>query len=252
MHLRNPAEPCLPSHGPLACRKCYGSNDASLPLELGPWRAVNDPGAWGSSNPRVLVLGFSKGFTQAGAYTSGNFDAVPFAEMRPRLTEVLHRLDLLRDGESVDSRMTSTEREMAFGSLVRCSLSRYDTKLRKHVCTGSIMPKAFTEMASGMVRRCAETYLTNFPSSLRLVVMLGITGTYISRCKTLINSLYPGRYAEIDHVSYRTGGVIWTHASHPSRLNGHHSAWLHDEPSTKTGKKRVAALAAVALSGWSR
>src|SRR5690348_13165688 len=53
----------LPSHGRIACRRCFAGTDEVL--TLGKWRVVNDPGAWGSATPTVLVLGFSKGFTQA-------------------------------------------------------------------------------------------------------------------------------------------------------------------------------------------
>jgi len=45
----------LPTHGPIACRKCF--SNAEPVIDEGPWRAVNDPGAWGSHSPEVLVLG---------------------------------------------------------------------------------------------------------------------------------------------------------------------------------------------------
>ena len=62
----------FPAHGPIACRKCF-SGSTSDSLTIGRWQAVNDPGAWGSAAPKILVLGFSKGFTQAGAYRTGKF-----------------------------------------------------------------------------------------------------------------------------------------------------------------------------------
>ena len=65
----------LPEHGKIQCRRCFP--DKAIAHTDGLWRITNDPGAWGSRNPRYLVLGFSKGFTQADAYANGPFDAVP-------------------------------------------------------------------------------------------------------------------------------------------------------------------------------
>jgi hypothetical protein len=93
-------------------------------LTIGRWQAVNDPGAWGSSAPKILILGFSKGFTQAGAYRTGKFEDVPFKGMRPRLTEMLQSLGLLSNREAIDTKMLASEKDFAFGSLVRCSLAR--------------------------------------------------------------------------------------------------------------------------------
>lgn len=234
----------LPAHGPITCRRCY-TNTASV-AEAGPWRAVNDPGAWGSATPEVLVLGFSKGFTQANAFAGGDFDAVPFARMRPRLSEVLQVLGLLAPGERVDDRMRATERTLAFGSLVRCSLSRWNERAKRHECTGTVVPKAFREEVAAMVRTCARTFLADLPASVRLVVMLGTTDAYIEGCKSVVRSLNPATFRTINDVSYRTGPVIWTHASHPSPLNGWHEAWVSDPSTTTSGRKRALALEVVA------
>lgn len=53
------------------------------------FHVVNDPGAWGAADPEILVLGISKGFTQARALESGEFDSVPFRGIRDRLQEAL-------------------------------------------------------------------------------------------------------------------------------------------------------------------
>lgn len=234
----------LPAHGPIPCRKCFSSTEPVI--DLGPWRIVNDPGAWGAARPRVLVLGFSKGFTQATASRSGRFEDIPFKGMRPRLSETLHALGVLKPGQDVSRRMVTAEDEIAFGSLVRCSLSRYNSKSQRHECTGTIMPAAFVEEAASIVHRCAQTYLAVLPSSVRLVVMLGTADLYVKRCRELIGSIYPSGLEVINDVSYRTGGVVWVHASHPSGLNGHHASWMTGSRSDKQGQKKVLALEAVA------
>lgn len=235
----------LPVHGWVACRRCF---TAPAPLlEIGPWRAVNDPGAWGSATPKVLVLGFSKGFTQANASRSERFEDIPFKGMRVRLTETLRVTGVLGPFETVDQKMVSTEREMAFGSLVGCSLSRR-SKNGRFECTGPIMAKAFLEEVAPMVRRCAEIFLTKLPPSMRLILMLGTGDAYIARCRALIRSLFDPNFEVINDVSYRAGDAVWVHISHPSGLNGHHPAWMSGNPRDKQGRKRLLAMEAIELS----
>jgi hypothetical protein len=193
----------------------------------------------------VLVLGFSKGFTQADASRAGCFEDIPFKGMRPRLTEVLLTLGALGPGERVDEKMVASERDIAFGSLVRCSLSRRNSKTERLECTGPIMPKSFVEEVAPVVRRCVETYLSDLPPSIRLVVMLGTGDPYIAGCRKLIRSIYRERFSDINDVAYRTGDVTWVHVSHPSGLNGHHPAWMASDPNSLQGRKRLLALAAI-------
>jgi hypothetical protein len=233
----------FPAHGPIQCRKCFGGSTADA-LTIGRWQAVNDPGAWGSAAPKILVLGFSKGFTQAGAYRTCNFEDVPFKGMRPRLTEMLQSLGLLSRREAVDAKMLASENDFAFGSLVRCSLARRGDNGRLE-CTGAVMPKAFTEEIASVTRACAENYLTALPDSVRLVLMLGTTDGYIQSCKKLIRSIHPSTYQEINTVSYRAGGAVFVHISHPSGLNGHHPKWIAGDVSTPSGMKRNLAEAGV-------
>lgn len=235
----------LPPHGRITCRRCFTADDHTQ--MIGKWQMVNDPAAWGSASPEILILGFSKGFTQANAFRSGRLEDIPFKNMRIRLTEELRLLGVIGATETVDQKIVGTEIKFAFGSLVRCSLSRFNAK-GKLGCTGEVMPKAFTEEISSKLRNCAETFLTNLPASVRLVLMLGTTDSYIAGCRDVIRSLHRTQFTDINPVSYRTGDVIWIHVSHPSGLNGHHPAWMAGDPATKPGHKQNLALAAVRLS----
>lgn len=236
----------LPSHGRLACRRCFsGGHPTQM---IGKWQMVNDPAAWGSATPRILILGFSKGFTQANAFRSGRFEDIPFKDMRARLTEELRLLGVITKSETVDQKMVASETEIGFGSLVRCSLSRMNKK-GVLACTGEVMPKAFTEEISTSLTMCAETFLADLPSTVRLVLLLGTTDSYIKGCRGVVRSLYGSRFSDINEVSYRTGDVVWAHVSHPSGLNGHHPVWMTGDPSTKPGGKRDLAIQAIRLSG---
>lgn len=239
--------PTFPTHGRIACRRCF-KDDFDIQI-LSEWQIVNDPGAWGSAIPEVMVLGFSKGFTQANAYRSGRFEDIPFKDMRPRLTDALRAIGVLELTEKVDEKMDASELRLGFGSLVRCSLSRMNEKNGRLECTGKVMPKAFVEEVSAIVHRCAETFLVSLPASTRLVLMLGTTNAYIRGCKSLIKALHGQDYTELNEVGYRTGPVHWAHISHPSPLNGHHGKWLDGQPSTKPGRKRLLAEEIIRLSG---
>ena len=186
----------FPVHGRIACRKCFTGQGSTQ--TVGKWQMVNDPAAWGSASPKVLVLGFSKGFTQADAFRSGRFEDIPFKNMRPRLTEVLRLLGVVGQSETVDQKMVAFETEIGFGSLVRCSLSRLNAKGALE-CTGQVMPKAFVEEISANLKTCAQTYLGDLPPSVRLVLMLGTTDSYIKGCRSVVLALRP------DVHGYRRG-----------------------------------------------
>ena len=242
--IRN-SEASLPAHGRIECRRCYDGIWGDI-LESGKWQAVNDPGAWGSATPTVLVLGFSKGFTQANAYRSGRFEDVPFKNMRTRLEASLKLLGLMDHGVAINETFTSTERTFAYGSLVRCSLSRMNDKTGKRECTGQVMPKAFTESIKPVVRNCADTFLSRLPDSVRAVVMLGTTGSYIKSCRDLIRSIHGSAFSDVNEVAYKTGTVLWLHAAHPSGMNGFFNPWISGDPADPSGLKCALAKQAVA------
>ena len=57
----------LPAHGKIDCHDCFSGDQ----LQTSPhpkWLMRNDPAAWGSEKPKILILGFSKGATQTDIY----------------------------------------------------------------------------------------------------------------------------------------------------------------------------------------
>jgi hypothetical protein len=83
-------------HGKIYCHDCFkGSRSQIKPHPK--WLLRNDPGAWGSQQPAILILGFSKGATQTDIYQHGSFDDIAFGGVQTRcnLTNILHSVNLL-------------------------------------------------------------------------------------------------------------------------------------------------------------
>src|SRR5205823_5625698 len=159
-------------HGRLDCSRCFKNSESFQ--QLGQWRMRRDPGAWGSTRPKYLVMGFSKGATQADIYANGDFDDVAFGGeiTRRNLTNILRKVRLLKPDETVDEKIRATERDFHFASLVRCSLSRYDEKesaKRGHAVYttyGPLITKSFSEIPH-VIDQCTDVFLARLPDSFR-------------------------------------------------------------------------------------
>lgn len=220
----------LPTHGPVTCRKCF-TNGYDESIQLFEWKLQNDPCHWGSANPKYLVLGFSKGFTQANEFDGGKFEDVPFKGMRPRLGRILEAFGILDVANSIDSLFGDKDSDIAFGSLIRCSVSRVDEKRSTEAgrkiygCTGPIITKSFREIPD-VVLTCAEIHLLDLPRSLKVIVLLGNGDAYIKSTKALVKNLYKTNFKPINNCAVLAGGILWIWAAHPSGLNGHFENWI--------------------------
>ncbi len=239
----------LPKHGRLDCRDCFNSSN-NIIYPHPKWKVRNDPGAWGSSMPSIMIVGFSKGATQSDIYKTGSFDDVAFGgrETRRNLTNILRKSQLLTHAETSNQKIKKNEKEFAFSSLVRCSCSRIDEKesAKKgrdiYKTSGELIVKSFSEIPQ-VIDNCSKKYLSELPDSVRLICFLGVTDSYIKKCKKLIYSLYPDGFEDIDDVSYKTKGFYCVHLTHPSKGNGTISAWLDtdlNDPNASSRKKASA------------
>lgn len=228
-------------HGWQACRNCHASN-SDLRVE-GPWHLRANPGYWGTSEPTVLVLEFSKGATQISASQSGNFDGVAFAGMRPRLRQVLDALGIDLGTETVDQALSASSRWLGAASLIRCGLSLdIDGKL---TTSGTIMPKAASATFTRQVMRsCVEQHLSPLPASVEKVVMLGTTDAYIKGVKALMADRFSD-YRNINEVAFTAQGRTWVFAAHPSPANGEFKHWLGGDMGSASGRKLQLALKAL-------
>lgn len=237
----------LPSHGHIACRKCF-TNEHDKTIQLNEWKLQNDPCHWGSNTPRYLILGFSKGFTQTNAFANDRFEDVPFKGMRARLERILKSFGVLGDNTGIDTLFGKADSDVAFASLIRCSASRIDAKKTAQTgrevysCTGPIIGKSFREIPQ-IIQCCAESYLLNLPDSLRAVILLGNGDAYLKHTKALIKRLYPDNFRQINDCAIQAGGKLWVWAAHPSGLNGHFENWITS--SGKPGMKFEHAISAM-------
>ena len=238
----------FPTHGRIDCKVCFEEN-SNLTRPHNDWKMINDPGAWGGSeNPEYLVLGFSKGSTQANYYNNGSFENVAFKGMRPRLTSALRVVGALSEIETVDEKINNPNSNIAFGSLIRCSVSRLDAKASEqknkeiYSCTGPLIKKSFNEIPD-VINRCTDKYLSNIPKSIKVVFLLGNDDGYVKRCKKLLKNKFHCDFKEINTIAVFANNRFWVHLAHPSGMNGHFNKWLiaDDGP----GLKRKEAIAAV-------
>lgn len=228
-------------HGWQRCRVCHVPGQ-DVRVE-GEWHLRANPGYWGSSSPRVLVLGFSKGANQIAAAESGAFDSVAFARMRGRLQQVLETLEIDLEGQTIDLALSAHGRALGAASLIRCGLSMM--KDGKLTTSGTIMPKAATSpFTRGVMAMCVSCHLHGLPGSVATVVLLGTTDAYITGVKVLLRDQFPD-YKDINEVAFTAQGRTWVFAAHPSPANGEFKNWLTGDRLSASGRKRISALQAL-------
>ena len=229
-------------HGWQACRACHAPG-LDVRVE-GGWHLRANPGYWGTSVPKTLVLGFSKGATQIAAAQHGSFDGVAFAgAMRPRLAAVLHELGIDLGGQTINDALTAESRHMGAASLVRCGLSVMDNG--KLVSSGTIMPKAIrSSLPLEAMKTCVARHLDPLPDSVERVVLLGTTDAYMKGVKALMRQQF-NDFREINEVAFSAQRRTWVFASHPSPANGTFQAWIDGDTATEPGRKKQLARQAL-------
>ena len=213
---------CLPKHGRVACSLCHG--DGALEFdrtksESEDWRITANAMSWGSTDPNVVVLGFSKGPTQAGALARTPHNAVAYKGGRTNLAKILHHVGLLErpDASLVDRLISDEHGQFHFGSLMRCTVER---RVRDDEWTGTGGGMLDRFLATGfgatVARNCASKFLANLPSRTKLILMLGMgsKGNYITGCRKLFEAVRPGKWSAFNEVTYSDDCVVVVHTEH--------------------------------------
>lgn len=237
----------FPAHGRIECSDCFAG-----PTEWGRssreddgWLLENNPIAWGTRNPRTLLLGFSKGTRQCADLLNRPIESIPFAGFRPRLTQAMQVLGLLRLDDSIDAHIRADEPDWGFGSIVRCSVAKLDATSGRYLKSGDVIASsARRQLGQDWIGNCTAKWLSELPSRLRTVVLLSNDDAYVEACFNRIRALHPA-IRRINQVSYGDDRVVWVHIVHVGGTGFNHmTSWFEGKPN-KQGRKRELAVAAV-------
>ncbi len=239
--------PCLPSHGRVDCNLCFEGKPVVFDKtrrKEGDWRITNNPLAWGSSTPEIVLLGFSKGPRQAGSLASTPHDEIAFKASRGNVAKILAHLGLLpgvlmeRGSKAVDELIADPSGRFHFGSLVRCTVERYDRKSAGWKGSGGGMLDQFVALPFGhdVATSCASRFLGSLPEATKLIVMFGLgTGlNYVDAAMKIFGFARPGEWRKLNDVSYTDGKVVVVHVEHFASQGSLIPDWLG-----LTGKPRA-------------
>lgn len=249
--------PHLPLHGRIECSSCHHPQPYAFDrtrTEKDGWRITNNPMAWGGSEPEVVVLGFSKGPTQAGALAGSAHDTIAYKGGRSAVAKILHHIGLIEraDVGLVDALIANPGGPIHFGSLVRCTVERWDENDRSWKGTGGGMLDRFiaTGFGSDVAETCGTTFLSRLPSQTLLIVMLGLGSNlnYVRACRSLYERIRPGTWQQLNEVSYTDGKVVVVHTEHFASQGALLPNWLSGTAHER-GRLGMLAQEAVTFSG---
>lgn len=219
----------LPASGQIACARCFSSCGASIQFDQtkrteGDWRITANPMAWGNVTPEIMVLGFSKGPTQAGALVSTPHNEIAYKGGRHNVGKILAHVGLIAGDDpanlslAVSQAISDTQGRFHFGSLIRCTVERYESGSSVWKGSGGGMLDKFVATPFGreVAGNCADQFLAALPSVTKLVVMFGF-GTalnYVRESFKLYERVRKGSWKWLNDVSYTDGKIIVVHVEH--------------------------------------
>jgi len=217
----------LPEHGRIECADCFSQNAVIFDHTKesdGGWRITANPLAWGNQTAEIVVLGFSKGPTQAGALASTPHNEIAYKGSRLNVGKILAHVGLLPKID--DAQLKSTvDREIAsktgrfhFGSFIKCTVERLDPKTGKWKGSGGGMLDKFvaTDFGQKVAGNCASKFLGTLPANTKLVVMFGL-GTkqnYVREAFKLFRAARPGKWHWVNKVAYSDSKITVVHVEH--------------------------------------
>jgi hypothetical protein len=249
---------CLPLHGRVNCTRCFGDgarvefDRTRRTSDDAKWRITANPLAWGNNEPEIVVLGFSKGPTQAGALATTPHDEIAYKGSRSAVGKILTHVEVMArpaDGNlsrAVDRLIADPEGRFHFGSLVRCTVARFDDKedelnrsrksdKKKDPWKGSgggMLDKfVATPFGKEVAENCSTSFLAALPDRTKLVIMFGL-GTkmnYVREARKLISAARPGAWRTVNDVAYTDGRVMFVHVEHFASQGALIPNWLGED-----------------------
>lgn len=227
----------LPPHGRVECAFCHCSQPYAFDVtrtKRNGWRISNNPLAWGNSEPEIVVLGFSKGPTQAGALGNAPHDQIAFRGGRTNLAKILHHVGLLPrpDAKLVDQAIADRSGRFHFASLIRCTVERFDEKKNDWTGTGGGMLDRFVagDFGRSVLTACAKRFLAETPKRTKPIVMLGMGtgGNYVAACRRAFGHVRHRLWRTVNDVTYTDGEVVVVHTEHFAAQGALLPNWLSD------------------------
>lgn len=233
---------CLPIHGRVACERCYQGCATQFDMTKrteGDWRITFNPLAWGNTEPEVVVLGFSKGPTQAGALAGTEHDQIAYKGSRLNVGKILAHIGLMERGTpdelrtAVDRLISDRKGRFHFASLVRCTVERFDSKANAWKGSGGGMLDKFVSSKFGdeVSLNCVSQFVGDLPSKTKLVVMFGL-GTnmnYVVSAKRLFERARGVKFANLNSVAYTDGKITVVHVEHFASQGALVPNWLGEK-----------------------
>lgn len=242
---------CLPPHGRVDCMACYAGEAVAFDRtkrEAGDWRITANPLAWGSTNPAVVVLGFSKGPTQADALEHIRHEEIAYKGARVWVGKILSHVGLLRPGsrqdqeQQVNALIADPNGLFHFGSLIRCTVERNDPA-KGWTGTGGDMLGRFmaTPLGAEVAGNCAGRFLSELPLSVRLVVLFGLGSgmSYVQAARKLIGKARSGHMRTVNEVAYEDEGVVVVHVEHFRSQGNLIPKWLGEGEHSRDSRSRL-------------
>lgn len=230
---------CLPDHGRIACSRCFEGTriefDQTKRTDAG-WRITANPLAWGNSDCEILVLGFSKGPTQAGALTTTPHDQITYKGSRTNVGKILAHIGVLPPaaaedgGQMVSQAIADPSGRFHFGSLIRCTVERYDAKAAVWKGSGGGMLDKFvkTDFGQTVAGNCTDQFLRHLSRKTKLVVMFGLGSklNYVQESFKLYQTARGGTWTWINDVAYTDGALVVVHVEHFASQGALIPQWL--------------------------
>lgn len=247
----------LPTHGRVNCTRCFTSCgqvefDTTKRTEK-DWRITANPLSWGNEAPEVIVLGFSKGPTQAGALATTPHDKIAYKGGRGNMGKILKHVGLLQQhagedlGQAVSRLIEDRHGRFHFGSLIRCTVEQY----KKGVWTGSgggMLDKfVATPFGQEVAKNCTTRFLQNLPDRTKLIVMFGMGRNlnYIRESFALYEKARGSAWTWINDVAYTDGKVTVVHVEHFASQGALIPQWLGERAHERARYGEMAAGAVV-------
>lgn len=217
----------LPEHGRVPCSVCFHPRQIEFDrtrLEGDGWRITANPLAWGNSRPEVVVLGFSKGPTQAGALARAPHEHIAYKGSRKNVGKILAHVGLLRPSDpdtlagEVDRLIADQAGRFHFASFIRCTVERFDSKKNQWSGSGGGMLDRFlqTDFGARVAGNCSRQFLAQLPDSVKLVLMFGL-GTklnYVDAAYSQFRKVRGGAWRWLNQVAYTDDKIVVVHLEH--------------------------------------